>query len=730
MGPAYAMTPESINQVVSKVLTYYPRVSEDLILRAFQYADEAHQGQKRRSGEPYVIHPLRVASIIADLKLDIPSICAGLLHDCVEDTEASVEELKGLFSTEIAFLVDGVTKLGKLQWTNREDRQAESFRKMLVAMAKDIRVILIKLADRIDNMRTLQFMPQDRQEGIARETLDIYAPLANRLGIYWVKAELEDLAFRYLLPKEHHKLVKDLAEGDQPRRRYVDRVERSLRKIMAEHEIDCSVSGRYKNLWGIYSKMRRTKKDLDQIHDIVAFRILTSDIKDCYAALGIVHASFTPIPGRFKDYVAMPKPNRYQSLHTSVIGPQGDRMEVQIRTEEMHRVSEEGIAAHWVYKDGGKGELSDEDQRKFSWLRQLVEFQQDLKDPVEFINAVKIDLFADEVYTFTPQGEVRSFPVGSTPVDFAYSVHTEVGNHCAGAKVNGLIVPLRYKLRNGDTVEIITNPNQKPNKDWLKTVSTARARSKIRHFIRREQRDRGRALGRDLLDREFRKKGRSLAKLQRKGMLKQAAGQLRQGNEDDLVMQVGFGKITAAQVVRVVLPEEFDEEEAAREQKPKGPLSNLLQKVRRKSPPSGIRVQDLDDMLVRVANCCKPVPGDEITGFITRGRGVTIHKRDCPRALDLEPERKVEVSWDEKTKAEHPVAVEVHCTDRPGLLAQISAAFSDQGINISTANCHASGNTRAVNTFHFSVFNLDHLRQVMRAIQKIKGVYSVERISM
>ncbi len=721
------MTPESIQQVVTKVLSYFPGASEELILSSFKYADEAHTGQKRRSGEPFVIHPVRVATIIADLKLDVPSICAGLLHDCVEDTEASVKDLQELFSTEIAFLVDGVTKLGKLQWTNREDRQAESFRKMLVAMAKDIRVILIKLADRLDNMRTLQHMPQDKQESIARETVDIYAPLANRLGIYWIKAELEDLAFRYLLPEEHRKLVDDLAVHDQKRRKYVDRVERDLLKLMGKHAIKCTVSGRYKNLWGIYSKMRRTKKDLDQIHDIVAFRIITADIKDCYAALGIVHAGYTPIPGRFKDYVAMQKPNRYQSLHTSVMGPHGDRMEVQIRTEEMHAVAEEGIASHWVYKEGG-GELSDDDQRKFSWLRQLVEFQQDLKDPVEFINAVKIDLFADEVYTFTPEGEVRSFPVGATPVDFAYSVHTEVGNHCAGARVNGLIVPLRYKLRNGDTVEIITNSNQKPNKDWLKTVATARARSKIRHFIRREQRDRGRVLGKDLLERAFRKKGHSLVKLQRKGMLKKAAGQLRQGNEDDLIMQVGFGKLTPAQVIRVVLPEEAEAKEAKDEGKGKGALGNLLQKVRRKTPASGIRVQDLDDMLVRVANCCKPVPGDEITGFITRGRGVTIHKRDCPRALDLEPERKVEVSWDEKTKVEHPVAVEVQCTDRPGLLAKISQAFSDEGINISTANCHASGNTRAVNTFHFSVFNLDHLRKVMRAIQKIKGVYSVQRI--
>ena len=723
------MSRQIIQNIIGKVNAYCPGEAGQRILQSFEYAQTAHEGQLRRSGEPFVEHPVRVAALIAELKLDVPSVCAGLLHDCVEDTETSVKDLQQLFTDEVGFLVDGVTKLGKLQWTNREDRQAESFRKMLVAMARDIRVILIKLADRTDNMRTLQHMPQERQVSIARETMDIYAPLANRLGIYWIKAELEDLAFRYLLPEEYQQLVSDLAVREKERRRYVEKVERILRSIMGKNDITCTVSGRPKNHWGIFSKMQRTSKELEQIHDIVAFRIVCDDIKDCYAALGSLHGSFTPIPGRFKDYVAMPKPNGYQSLHSSVIGPDGDRMEVQIRTEQMHRVSEEGIAAHWKYKEG-RGGLSEEDQRKFSWLRQLVEFQQDLKDPVEFISTVKIDLFADEVYTFTPQGDVRAFPVGATPVDFAYAVHTEVGNHCAGARVNGLIVPLRYKLRNGDTIEIITNKNQKPNKDWLKFVATARARSKIRHYIRKEQRDKGRVLGKDLLEREFRKAGHSMAKVQKQGLLREAAGKLRLGSEEDLVMQVGFGKLTPANVVQTTLPELAEDKKATQEDKPKGRLGSLLDKVRRKAPAGGIRVEEMDDMLVRVAHCCNAVPGDEIVGFITRGRGVTIHKRDCPRALDLEPERKVEVSWDERSKVEHPVAVQVMSSDRPGLLAKVSLAFSDQGINISTANCHSTGNSRAVNTFHFSVFNLDHLKQVMRAIQKIKGVYSVERISM
>jgi GTP diphosphokinase / guanosine-3',5'-bis(diphosphate) 3'-diphosphatase len=713
--------------IIEKVKRYNPEADTTLISRAFDFARDAHDGQKRRSGEPFFTHPFNVSSIISDLHLDIPSVCAGLLHDCVEDTTASLEQMRKLFNEEIAELVDGVTKLGKIPWNTKEERQAENFRKMLVAMARDIRVILIKLADRLDNMRTLQFMPPNKQESIAGETMEIYAPLANRLGIFWIKAELEDLSFQYLYPEEHKKLVDELAVRDQERRQYLVEVEQVLRDVMADNEVSCEVSGRPKNLWGIYSKMRRTSKELEQIHDIVAFRVITANIKNCYAALGVVHENFTPIPGRFKDYVAMPKPNQYQSLHTSVIGPHGARMEVQIRTEEMHRIAEEGIAAHWAYKEGQSG-ISTDDQKKFSWLRQLVEFQKDLKDPTEFIDAVKIDLFSDEVYIFTPKGDVKAFPAGATPVDFAYSVHTEVGNHCVGCRVNGLIVPLRYKLRNGDTVEIITNPNQKPNKDWLKFVISARARSKIRHYIRREQRDRGRTLGRELLEREFRKHGHSLAKLQKKGRLQDAVSALRLSSENDLVMYVGFGKFTPPQVARAVLgTEEVPEEEDKNKPKRKGRISQILSSVRKKKT-SGIRVQDVEDMLVRFAHCCNPVPGEAIVGFITRGRGVTIHKISCPKALDLDPERRIEVSWDQESKVEHPVAIDIHSVDKPGLLAEMSKAFSEQGVNISSANCRSTGGGRAVNTFHFQVFNLDHLKQVIRAIQKIKGVHSVERL--
>jgi guanosine-3',5'-bis(diphosphate) 3'-pyrophosphohydrolase len=718
---------EHLAELLDKVVGYNPSADREQISLAFESAFDAHDGQTRKSGDPYFIHPASVSKIIAELKLDVPSVCAGLLHDCVEDTEMSVEDLQRSFSDEIAFLVDGVTKLGKFPWTTREERQAENFRKMLVAMAKDIRVILIKLADRTDNMRTLEHMSMDGQDRIARETMDIYAPLANRLGIYWLRAELEDLSFRYLYPNEYKQLADDLEATQEQRQGYVEEVEGILRRIMGDNDVRCEVHGRSKNLWGIYNKMRHSKRTLDQIYDVVAFRVLTDSIRDCYAALGVVHEKFTPIPGRFKDYVAMPKPNQYQSLHTSLIGPRGERMEVQIRTYQMHRVCEEGIAAHWVYKEG-RGILSSDDQQKFAWLRQLVEFQRDLKDPTEFIDAVKIDLFADEVYVFTPNGDVKAFPAGATPVDFAYAIHTEVGNHCAGAKVNGQMVPLRHKLRNGDTVEIITNSNQRPNKDWLKTCATARARSKIRHHIRAEQRERGRALGRELLERAFRQAGQSLNKAQKQGDLKRASLELRCGNkEDDLLMQVGFGKVIPAQVLKVLFPELESE---PKPEEPKGRLqriSRIFTKAKRRAP-SGIRVQGEQDVLVRFAHCCNPLPGDAIMGFITRGRGVTVHKLDCPKALDLDPERRIDVAWDGDAEVQHPVTINVHSSDKAGLLAEVSKTFSELKVNISQANCRVTGNGRAINTFHFQVGHLDDLKQVMRTLQRIKGVYSVERV--
>lgn len=725
---AVEQSPSTIfSSLVQKIKSYNTEADTALLETAFALAHKAHEGQVRKSGEPYIVHPLSVASIIAELKLDVPSVCAGLLHDCVEDTDVCLTEITERFSEEVAALVDGVTKLGKIPWNTREERQAENFRKMLVAMAKDIRVVLIKLADRLDNMRTLQHMKEEKQERIAKETMEIYAPLANRLGIYWVRAELEDLSFRYLYPHEYQRLTDELAASEAERRAYIKKVEDLLRKLMSENHVACDVHGRPKNLWGIHAKMRETERPLDQIHDSIAFRVVTHSIRDCYAALGVVHEHFVPIPGRFKDYVAMPKPNRYQSLHSTLVGPDGKRMEVQIRTHEMHRVAEEGIAAHWVYKEG-KSVLSSEDQQKFAWLRQLIEFQRELKDPTEFLDAVRVDLFSDEVYVFTPAGEVKAFPTGSTPVDFAYAIHTEVGHRCSGAKVNGQLVPLRYQLQNGDTIEIVTSHGQKPNKDWLKFTVTARARSKIRHFIRGEQRLRARDFGGELLERELRKHDLSFAKLQKEGELQRLAQELRCGkSEEDLLLQIGFGKLTAAQVVRAVTQGVTDGGTAAEPEQKRNPIARIIEKVRKRAPTGAIYVQGQNDVLIRYAHCCDPLPGDPIVGFITRGRGVTIHKLDCSKALDLDPERRIEVEWDSAAKVEHRVSIDVYTADKPGILAEISKAFTKAGINISQAHCRVTDDNRAVNTFQFHVMHLDHLKHLIKEIQRIKGVNSVVR---
>src|SRR5262245_32069462 len=539
-----------LDQIVTDIGTYHPSADLDLVRRAFDFAVKAHEGQTRRSGDPYVTHPLAVAQIIADLKLDVASVCAGLLHDCVEDTSATIEQLTELFGKEVAFLVDGVTKLGKLPFSTREEQQAENFRKMLLAMARDIRVILVKLCDRLDNMRSLDHLPLEKQERIAAETMQIYAPLANRLGIQWIKVELEDLAFKYLYPGEYEQLAADVAKTRAERLEYIHHVEKLIQKEMSDGGVPCEVMGRAKHLWSIYQKMKRTQRPFEEIHDAIGFRVITDTQMHCYQALGVAHSTWTPIPGRFKDYIALPKPNLYQSLHTAVIGPKGERIEVQIRTNEMNMVAAHGIAAHWKYKEGKPVAL--EDDKKFAWLRQLMESQKELRDPTEFLESVKIDLFGDEVYVFTPGGDVKALPKGSCPIDFAYAVHSSIGDHCSGARVNGMIVPLRYQLRNGDTIEIITSPNQKPNKDWLKLVKTARARTKIRWLLRQEQRDKAVALGTDLVDKALRKHDTTLQRAEKQ--LKHAAQELRCQNVDELIVQVGYGKITVQQVIETALP--------------------------------------------------------------------------------------------------------------------------------------------------------------------------------
>ncbi|MEZ4401671.1 MAG: bifunctional (p)ppGpp synthetase/guanosine-3',5'-bis(diphosphate) 3'-pyrophosphohydrolase [Kofleriaceae bacterium] len=713
----------SFEQILSSIAAYDPNADLDVVRRAYAFAANAHEGQTRRSGDPYVTHPLSVAGIITELKLDVPSVCAALLHDCVEDTSATVEQLEELFGKKIAFLVDGVTKLGKLPWSTKEEQQAENFRKMLLAMARDIRVILVKLCDRLDNMRTLTHMPPEKQERIAAETMQIYAPIANRLGMAWVKVELEDLSFKYLHPGEYDQLATEVSKTRAERVEYIRTVEQLITKEMGDHGVVCDVSGRAKHFWSIFQKMKKTGRTFDEIHDAIGFRVVTENQMQCYQALGVAHQTWTPIPGRFKDYIALPKPNLYQSLHTAVIGPRGERIEVQIRTREMHAVAEHGIAAHWKYKEGKPSD----DETKFAWLRQLMEHQKELIDPTEFLETVKLDLFGDEVYVFTPRGDVKALPMGATPIDLAYAIHSDVGDHCSGARVNGMIVPLRYQLRNGDTVEIITNPNQKPNKDWLALVKTAKARTKIRYLLRKEQRERALALGKDILDKGLRKRGVAPSKAEKQ--LDAAARELRLGDADELVLQVGYGKITVQQVLEKMSLDDVKKIEPDKPEKPESVLRQLIRKVTRRQSASGILVQGEGDILVRFARCCSPLPGDAVVGYISRGKGVTVHRRDCEKGLDLDPERRIEVAWDGHGKGAHEVAIQVLSADKPGLLAIISQSFTDQGVNISQAHCRATDHGRAVNTFHATVKDLDQLKTVIRSLSRIKGVYSVDRVS-
>ncbi len=714
----------SPQELLTRVSAYQPSADLELIKRAYAFAENAHQGQLRKSGDPYLIHPLTVAQIIAELRLDVGCICAGLLHDCVEDTSATVDDISKLFGPDVALLVEGVTKLGKVRWQTREEHQAENFRKMLLAMARDIRVILIKLCDRLDNMRTLGAMAPEKQERIARETMEIYAPLAHRLGIQWIKAELEDLSFKYLYPKEFSDLSDKLQTYFANRQQYIDEVAQVLRDELRQNEIPAKVSGRPKHLWSIYQKTVKTGRDLDQLFDIIAFRAVVGNVRDCYAALGVVHTKWTPIPGRFKDFIALPKPNMYQSLHTSLIGPKAERIEVQIRTEDMHLVAEDGIAAHWKYKEGKPGG-SDPDDKKFAWLKQLMEWQKTLADPTEFIETVKVDLFADEVFVFTPKGDVKGLPVGATPVDLAYLVHTDVGNHCSGARVNGQLVPLRYKLRNGDTVEIVTSPNQKPTKDWIKFVKTSSAKAKIRHFMRTEQRERAKALGRDLLDRELRQHDMTYAKSERSGDLVHAVNELRQQSVDEMLMNIGYGRLLPADVVEQLLPEGQRTVRSGNE--PATRLPSLAKRSPGLKPP-GIRVAGEDDVLVRFGKCCSPVAGDPVIGVITRGRGVTVHAKTCSTAMEQPEERRIDIEWDSEHKAARPATVQVVCADKPGILALLSQTFHDHGLNISQANCRTLDDDRAVNTFKVTVVDVDQLQKIIRALQKLQGVFAVQRM--
>lgn len=716
--------------------SYHPAPDLDIIKKAYVYSAKVHQGQVRKSGEPYLIHPLEVAGLLAQLRLDEASIVAGLLHDTVEDTLATVEEIQELFGAEVALIVDGVTKLSKYsapQQLSQEEKQAENFRKMLVAMAQDIRVILVKLADRTHNMRTLEHMSEEKQARIAQETLDIYAPLANRLGISWIKTELEDLSFRYTRPKDFFELEARINRKKKDREKYIDDVCALIAGKLKEAAIPASVTGRFKHMYSIHKKMRSQGIEFEQVPDVIAFRVITHDVGQCYGALGLMHQQWKPVPGRFKDFIAIPKANMYQSLHTTVIGPLSERIEIQIRTEEMHRIAEEGIAAHWAYKEG-KSALAKDDE-KFAWLRQLLEWQQDLKDPKEFLDTVKVDLFTDEVFVFTPRGDVKSLPRDATPVDFAYAVHSAVGEKCVGAKVNGKIVPLRYKLKNGDQIEVLTSPQAHPSKDWLTFVKTSRAQQKIRSFIKEQQREKSMALGRELVEREFKRFGLNLNKVIKGGDLKPHLEGYGLRSEEDLLVAVGYGKIQPGQLVELLVPAEKVAE--VKEAPPPSSssasglfsaVSDIAKRVVGRKSSSGVTIGGIDDVLVRFARCCNPVPGDAIVGFITRGRGVTVHQSGCEKALATDPERKVEVAWDVKGDFKRAVTLRVMTVDRPGLLADMSQIFSKKGVNISQANCRVTGDDRAVNTFECVISDLKQLNDLIRSIEKLTGVHSVERV--
>ncbi len=708
-----------LNDIVERVQAARPAANVELIHKAYVFTAKVHHGQLRQSGEPYLIHPLNVAYLLSDWNLDEETVATGLLHDTVEDTVATVEEIRDLFGVPVSQMVDGVTKISRVMISDVADQKAESLRKMVLAMGKDIRVILVKLADRLHNMRTIGHLPPEKQGAIARETQEIYAPIANRLGMSRVRMELEDLCFEILHPDDFRELARQADARRRDREEHIKGVITLLEKKLREAGIEASVTGRSKHLSGVFRKMVRQGVDFDHVYDFIAFRIIAKTVRECYEALGIVHSLWRPVPGRFKDYVAMPKANLYQSLHTTVFGPSAEMMEIQIRTEEMHALAEYGVAAHWRYKEGRQ--VVDKGDQMFVWLRQILELQQEMKDPREFLNTVKVELFPEEVYVFTPRGDVKELPRGATPIDFAYAVHTEVGNKCVGAKVNGRMVPLKVPLKNGDVVEIITHPAHKPSKDWLKVAKTSRALNKIRAFVRQEQQEQSLAMGRQILDRELRKYGLSVNKVVKSKEFADTLQEHRFKGADDYCVAIGYGKASPIPLLRRLVPPEQLQEKA----KETGLVSLIRRVAARK--PSAIVVKGMDDIFIRLANCCHPVPGDPIVGFITRGRGVTIHAKDCPKALETDPARAIEVAWEAGTKAAHPVKLRVVCADKPGLLADISRTITASDVDIRRAVVMTTRDKRAICSFEVSVNDANHLAALIKSIEKVKNVYSVER---
>ncbi len=710
-----------ITDILETVAGNHPDADLSVIDRAYIFSARVHDGQVRLSGEPYLSHPLEVAGVLAEMRLDPESIAAGLLHDVIEDTHATALELGEMFGTEVMHIVEGVTKLSTITFTDSQARQAENLRKMLLAMADDLRVILIKLADRLHNMRTLQYHKEDKCRAIAQETIDIYAPIAARLGIYWIKNELENTSFKYLMPEAYADIEKRVNLDRQERVIYVETVKDYLRGKMEESSMICEVLGRYKNFYSIYQKMRSQDLAFEDVYDIIAFRIILDTIPQCYEALGIVHSLWKPIDIKFKDYIARPKPNMYQSLHTTVIGPKGERVEIQIRTHEMDRVAKSGIAAHWSYKEGRV--IDDQASKKFAWIQDLVENQASYRNPEEFLENVRIDLFPDEVYVFTPHGDIKTLPKGATPVDFAYQIHTEVGNQCTGAKVNGRMVPLNTELQTGDTVDILTSKNHNPSKDWLTFVKTVKARSRIRQWIKVQEKNRSLSLGREMCEKAFRKYRLNFSALMKSDQLQSVVNQFGFKTIDDLIASVGYGKTTPLQIVRKFVPkqEPVDEEEAV--------VSRQTAKPSSKAQPGGILVKGLDDILIRFGKCCQPVPGDPIVGYITRGYGVTVHRTSCVNALKMSPERQIDVEWRKVSSDTYPVKILILAYDRVGLLADAATEISKAQANIISVNTSIKDNKMVELFLTMSVEDTAHINRVMGALRKIQQVQDVMRIT-
>lgn len=713
----------SLELIKKKFKSYNPEGNWDLVERAYKYALRVHAGQKRVSGDVYIIHPLGVAQIITDLELDPVTIAACLLHDVVEDTQVTLEELTREFGEEIGLLVDGVTKLSKLEFVTKQEQQVENLRKMFLAMARDIRVILIKLADRLHNMRTLKYLQPVKRKEVARETLEIYAPLAHRLGIYRLKSELEDLAFRYLDPKSYYELVDRLVKKKEEREGFISRVIGILQPRLKEAGIEASIQGRPKHLYGIYQKMTLQGRDLNDIYDLTAIRIITGSIKDCYGALGVVHTMWKPLPSRFKDHIAVPKSNMYQSLQTTVLCAKNEHLEVQIRTQEMHRTAEYGIAAHWRYKEGNKGDK--EFEEKLSWLRQLLDWQQDLRDANEFMEHLKIDLFTDEVFVFTPKGDVIDLPAGSIPLDFAYRIHTDIGHRCVGAKVNGRLIPLNYELKTGDIVEVVTSKHGTPSRDWVNQVKSSQAKSKIRSWFKKERKEENVIKGREILERELKRLYLDPRELLKPAILEEVGKKYNLLSEEDVLAAVGYGGVTFQQIISRLKEEhkKIHRDEAPFQEPELKPWKD------KGKPGRGIKIEGIDNLLVRFARCCSPLPGDEILGFITRGRGVSIHQKGCPNVRqEAGPEDRVlKVSWEETPRVTYPVEIEITAMDRTNLLKELVAVVSESKINISKVNGKTSKDRIA--TIHLTLIlrDLEQLKHVMGKLGRVKDVFSVGR---